>query len=324
LETVRELEIQYFTLQRDSDEIPADLRALKELQIIKDDLTSQREAALFFCKLLAEGETFWQKSCALKNKIESNPEDPATHLELAEIYSEAGQIMLADRSFQRALQLAPNDFRLHLELSRLYVESRLWGSARGQIQETQQAFPENPEVQVFANGVETEINNIKETIKKAWIAGDRIRSRSLLNEYLMLCPEDVEANRIKRYIVNQDQTVGYELPLGRSDELSPEQFDRLLKKAGVFLESLEFEKTIGIMEGLIKIFSQKTAVLREKIGDIRMLQKDYRSACWNYEQVLKVVPQAPGIKFKLTTAVQKLERLAFGGRCRDSDSHLSL
>jgi hypothetical protein len=34
-------------------------------------------------------------------------------------------------------------------------------------------------------------------------------------------------------------------------------------------------------------FPERRGVFREQIGDIRMMQKDYRSAIWNYRQAMR-------------------------------------
>jgi hypothetical protein len=37
-------------------------------------------------------------------------------------------------------------------------------------------------------------------------------------------------------------------------------------------------------------FPERSGVFREQIGDIRMMQKDYRSAIWNYRQAMEIDP----------------------------------
>ena len=98
-----------------------------------------------------------------------------------------------------------------------------------------------------------------------------------------------------------------DLPYHHADPLPSEQFDYLLTKAAGFIGDLEFEKAVGAIEGLIKKFPPKVADLREKIGDIRMLQKDYPSAVWNYNQVQKVDARAFEIKIKINKALMEAE-----------------
>ena len=86
-------------------------------------------------------------------------------------------------------------------------------------------------------------------------------------------------------------------------------FDDLLQKAATCIEKLEFEQAIGIIEGLIEMFPANAIALREKIGDCRMLQQDYKSARWNYDQAFKLNPRDFGIRMKIKSAQQMMEKL---------------
>jgi tetratricopeptide (TPR) repeat protein len=282
------------------------LRTKKELQVVKDDLRSQFDAASFFCNLLAEQENCWRKIRNLRYEIELNPEDLAKLLKLAKVYSEAGEIMLADYTYQRAMQTRPDDVGIQLKLARMYAEAQLWEPASEQIQKACQTFPDNPDVKALKADIDSSISNIMKRVNEAWKQGDKTRSQSLLNEYLLLRPEDEEANQFKRVLSGNDLKIAPELAAICPEASSSTQFDYLLAKAAEHISNLEFERAVGIIEGLIESFPNSAFGLREKIGDIRRLQKDPPSAVWNYKQALKVVPQASEIGVKIDRARKEI------------------
>jgi cytochrome c-type biogenesis protein CcmH/NrfG len=52
-------------------------------------------------------------------------------------------------------------------------------------------------------------------------------------------------------------------------------------------------------------FPERSGVFREQIGDIRMMQKDYRSAIWNYRQAMEIDP----LKIEIKNKIVKVETL---------------
>jgi tetratricopeptide (TPR) repeat protein len=143
-------------------------------------------------------------------------------------------------------------------------------------------------------------------IKDAWVAGDKETTRQLLNGYLPLNPDDEQANLLKNVLQEVDETLAAGSPIVQQQQSGRRQFEEQLANAGHYIERLEFEQGIGIIEGLIKHFPSKAAAFREKIGDIRMLQNDYPSAIWNYRQALDMAPQAADLCAKIENA-QRLE-----------------
>jgi len=71
------------------------------------------------------------------------------------------------------------------------------------------------------------------------------------------------------------------------------------KQAVAQVKNRQFERGIGILEGLVEDFPESRRGLREQIGDIRMMQKEYNSALWNYRQVLLTDTMRLDIKNKI-------------------------
>jgi predicted negative regulator of RcsB-dependent stress response len=72
------------------------------------------------------------------------------------------------------------------------------------------------------------------------------------------------------------------------------------QQAVQYIKNRQFELGIGILEGLYDDFAEVRAVLREQIGDIRVLQKDYQSAKWHFCQALNLEPDKIEINHKIS------------------------
>jgi hypothetical protein len=71
------------------------------------------------------------------------------------------------------------------------------------------------------------------------------------------------------------------------------------------IKNKHFEQGVGILEGMTDDFPERSGVFREQIGDIRMMQKDYRSAIWNYRQAMEIDP----LKIEIKNKIVKVETL---------------
>jgi hypothetical protein len=75
-----------------------------------------------------------------------------------------------------------------------------------------------------------------------------------------------------------------------TDMSSASAMPERLKQVVACVKDRELEKGIGILEGMYLDFRDNRAMIRVQIGDIRMMQKDYRSAIWNYRQARSIDP----------------------------------
>jgi tetratricopeptide (TPR) repeat protein len=136
-------------------------------------------------------------------------------------------------------------------------------------------------------------------MKAEWMKGEMHTTRKLLNQYLLLCPEDEEADELKKVIHELDLEFSEDFKDKEKATSNRPSMQMLYKQAGELIQKLEFERAIGIFEGIIEDFPQSTGSLREQIGDIRILQKDYQSALWNFNQALAIVPERTELKDKI-------------------------
>jgi hypothetical protein len=71
------------------------------------------------------------------------------------------------------------------------------------------------------------------------------------------------------------------------------------------IKNKQFEQGVGILEAMTEDFPERSGVFREQVGDIRVMQKDYRSAIWNYRQVMKIDP----LKIEIKNKIEKIKLL---------------
>lgn len=280
-----------------------------EIDLIGDHYRAFSKGADFFYNHLSQITTGLEKAQSLKKEANENiiTDKWTKHLQLGRHYAEIKEIWQAEREYLNAIQIGIEDPSPWFELVQMYADSELWRPARHNVEEACRLFPDNLSLITLKADIEDKIRGIMSQIKDVWVGGNKENTRRLLNGYLLLCPDDEQANLLKDVLQELDETLAADSPVGEQQKSSELPFDELLANAVHCIERLEFEQAIGIIEGLIVNYPQKAAVLREKIGDIRMLQKDYPSAVWHYEQVLKVVPQASEIKAKIGKARQESE-----------------
>lgn len=309
LEKMREIEIRRLKLIRDSKDMEHREKTEKKLQLIKDDLTSQTEAATFFLMLIEKCENFYRNIRRIKCEVELDRTPTAKLLELARLYSRQGEILFAEQWYLQAIQNAPQDVQIYLELARMYCELKLWAPAQELLQRVCRAFPENEDAVAMQDAIDSEISKIMQRAQFAWAAGDKATAQRLLNEYSLLFPDDEHANQLSKKFWNRVDPIASDSPSIFGHLITEDHVDKLLVKAAEHIENLEFERAVGIIEGLIEKIPQKAAVLREKIGDCRMLQKDYKSAVWHYIQAFKLAPHVYEIKEKIDKASKTMGAL---------------
>ncbi len=307
LQAFKDVEIRRLRLERRRAEVDDDIAAIKTLQIIKDAFAWRQEAAAFFYGLIVEQENFFEKVLMLKNEIKTNPQNHNCKLQLARLYGKAGQTAPAETYYLELLESSPDDVQVLLELARLYINSQLLYSARKLVNKICRDFPGTPEAATLKAEVDEAVSKVKQLVKESLAQGDEDASQRLLNEYLLLFPEDQQPELLRKIKAGTDVESEHHSTVSEKFEITAKQFNALLAKAARRIENMQFEQAIGIMEGLIASFPAKTCVLRGKIGDLRLLQQDYPSALWNYRQVLDRSPGAIEIKNKIETVRQKMD-----------------
>ncbi|UCF92981.1 MAG: DUF115 domain-containing protein, partial [Desulfobacterales bacterium] len=289
-----------------------------ELDLIGKHYRAYGKAAAFFHDRLYRMVDDLRKTETVRQGLDpqDNESHYSKHLELGRHWAATGEIWQAEREYHQCVELKPHDCSLRLELARIYIDSQLWGLASKCTQEARDRFPDVREVEALQSEIETKIAGMMDTIKENWVSGDKEKTRRLLNEYLLLRPEDEQANLLKTAITALDRTLAADLPFAAKQLIPEAHFDVFLQKAAHCIAQLEFEEAIGILEGLLESFPGRAAIFREKIGDCRMLQRDFGSAVWNYAQARQMGLPSREITAKIDDARQQLDLSAQNSTAR--------
>jgi hypothetical protein len=155
--------------------------------------------------------------------------------------------------------------------------------------------------------IEAGIDGLLDEIKKEWMQGNMHTTRKLLNQYLILRPDDSQALELKKVIRELDEEFSREWDAGKMEKSVdpgiPNRFQQVVRH----IKNKQFEQGVGILEGIIEGFPEMSGAVREQVGDIRVMQKDFRSALWNYQQVMKIDPLKIEMKNKLDKIKPKLK-----------------
>ncbi len=123
----------------------------------------------------------------------------------------------------------------------------------------------------------------------------------------MIRPEDPQANELKKVIGQLDQQFSDEWANKEADQTKMVDMPTRFRQVVTHVKKKQLEKGIGILEGMYQDFPESKAQIREQVGDIRMMQKDYPSALWNYQQAMKIDPLKIEIKHKIDRIIPKLD-----------------
>ena len=206
---------------------------------------------------------------------------------------------------------AENDYRLVIEgkqnhlvalcgLADVYCDLGLWVLLQDFLQSLEKQYSETEEVKVYQKRLKHKIAEIFSEIKENWLEGKKEETRRSLMKYLKLVPDDREILALCDVICTLDEEDALllveESKKRENNKLSNMQ---LLQKAQNCLNVSDAEPAIGILEGLSRKESDKSAFYREKIGDIRLHQKDLCSARWHFKDVFTTDLILPKLKEKI-------------------------
>jgi hypothetical protein len=200
-----------------------------------------------------------------------------------------------------------NPITPYLELSQAYIKVGLWKPAQELLIKARSVFRDLPALDQLETDIEAGIDGLLDEIKKEWTQGNMHTTRKLLNQYLILCPDDPQALELKKVIRELDEEFSSEWDAGKKEKTADPGMPMRFKQVVQHIKNKNFEQGVGILEGMIEDFPEMSGAVREQVGDIRVLQKDFRSALWNYQQVMKIDPLKIEIKNKVDKIKPKLK-----------------
>jgi hypothetical protein len=226
--------------------------------------------------------------------------------QLARCYAEHGELWQACREYQACINLKPDDITPHAERIQALVNCELWPAALAFLKRAMAIFGQLSKLTQSADDVQDGIDAIFKKMKNEWMNGNIHSTRKLLAEYLVLRPDDAQALELKAVIADLDREFAAEWVESQNNATVSMDIPSMQKKVVAHVKSKETEKGIGILEGAVDSCPDNRAAIREQIGDIRMMQKDFKSAVWNYTRALKLNPVKVEIQAKIDRAGQFL------------------
>jgi hypothetical protein len=304
------------------------LSDLQEVQRRKENLSvcgvkKEKQKYLERLKLLAENYELYEKGVdfqinqlksyvsfakgviALKEGADASRNDWDKHLSLARYFADKGEIWQARREYETCMDLSGSQIPSYVELAGAYIKAGLLKPAKEVIKKAWSLSNDAPEIIHLNNDLETEIDGIFEEIKKEWMQGNMHTTRKILNQYLNLRPDDPQTLELKKVIRALDEEFSADCVFGEKEKTVAPDMQIRHKQVVQHIKNKQFEQGVGILEGMADDFPERSGVFREQIGDIRMMQKDYRSAIWNYRQAMEIDP----LKIEIKNKIVKVETL---------------
>ncbi|PIE67488.1 MAG: hypothetical protein CSA23_03415 [Deltaproteobacteria bacterium] len=223
----------------------------------------------------------------------------------ADLFRQNREIWQAAREYRSWMAMNPDDIRPYVGLVQSFLDTDLLTSAQSVLMEAKRAFGGAPEVIKMESDISQAVDAVFEKMKSEWMQGNIDTTRKALYAYLMLRPEDAQANELKKVMHQVDEAFSEEWVQKDDQTQLAEESTRLHQMVGL-VKQKQLEKGIGVLEGMYQDFPRNRAAIRQQIGDIRMMQKDFSSALWNYTRVLELAPMKVEIKNRIDKVRQLL------------------
>ena len=304
IEGIRIGELKELTLRRYS--IESSKSSQNFLKNLEDEIILQRDcfrshykAASYFFDLLNNFFIYFHRSISFDKNKSKHINEPVKMIKQARFFADSNELMKSEALYQEYLKKFPDDNEIAIELVDLFKSFELWGLALKEAQTVCRRNTLYKEPLKKLQEVKFEVKSILNDAGQALDKGDNNRARINLMEYKAIFPDDAKALLLEKELRNKEKDTAGRLVNETDNLLSSECLNELETKAKVLMRSGEFEKTAGILEALFSFFPDKKAFYREKIGDMRAIQKDYCSALWNYKEACRMDKESKSLIEKI-------------------------
>lgn len=260
--------------------------AVAEVVIIRDDLYSLMNTADFFTRLLQAQLEYYQglHSLPLPTLCDKGSNDIL--LAHADVHLQGKQYWRAEYSYRLVLEGKQNHLAALCGLADLYCDLGLWFLLQQFLQNMETKYSEAAEIKIYKERLKQKILEMFSEIKVNWLEGKKEETRRSMMKYLKLVPGGNEILVLRDVIFTLDEEdASQQIVEGKEKERNNFSGKLLLQKAQSYLDAGYAEPAIGILEGLSRKECDERAFYREKIGDIRLRQKNLQSALWHYRKV---------------------------------------
>ena len=274
-------------------------RRLEELKLLATHYQIYEKGMDFQVKQLKNFGQYAVGLAGLNHGLDASEKAWDKHIQLARYFKNHGELWQAKREYGYCMEIQPQNIIPYLELARSYVEENLWKPAQEVLKQARRAWNDGPEIDQLEIDIQRGIDGLLEEIKTEWTQGNMNGTRKLLNQYLILRPDDPQTNALKMVIRELDQEFSGQWIEGEKEKTINIDMQTRSKQVVQHIKTRQFEHGVGLLEGMAEAFPESRGAIREQIGDIRVMQKDFKSALWNYTQVLKNDPIRIDIQNKI-------------------------
>ena len=269
-----------------------------ELESIVSFFESQRDTILFFSRLMDEKYRYFNKIA----EINSKPGDSsANHLALARRHAAAAELWRAEEAYQACFEAEETTPSAWQELIELYIKFGMWQTAQSRLDRAVNLFPQAAWPPATAKMLQDNAQKLYSEAKRAFKQGNLPLARCRLNAYLDIFPHDPKAADLQSEILRPSS--GARAAARGEDCALNQPLTKLTTAIERLCQFKEYERAIGILEGMLAHLFPDTAACRWKIGQLRCQQGDYPGALWNFEQALDGCPPGHELYQKLQTSI---------------------
>jgi Flp pilus assembly protein TadD len=277
------------------NELTIDILNFRVLEIQKKYYRSIYLAAHKAYKHTKTKSCYFKEINNLKKTLSQKENKAESYLLMARCNAREGMVWLSEKAYCMYLKIHPDSISVISELADLYMSMRLWQQANKLVQDYETICSEGSKLYSIKSKINMclmeVLKSAKHKMNSEIMDKDQLKQARLeILEFLSVFPENLEAielmEKIKTY--EKDQATAIRTTSGFSD--SPEQYTDLEAKAKRFVREGDYERAIGIYEGLIKRVPEREDVFRLMIGDLRFEMGDYKSALWHYKKGKEISP----------------------------------
>ena len=259
----------------------------KKLDIYAGYFKSLKGAGEIFLNSLEENAQFFKKIEQLKRLFPTGSASEKSYQALLSIHLSNNELWQAEYLLAQYDNDFPINLCMRLEMVEKYTGKRMWQPALNHLQRLKVDFPDHPKVEALEGKINRSIEAVFDKALAAWKTDAFEETRRSLIEFLAVYPNHPHALELSQKLKLNDREKAAQFSQIDAALLSTENRNELEKKSDHLRKQGEFDRAIGILEGLAATIVEDAPAIREMIGDVRFEQKDFLSAAWHYQQAIE-------------------------------------
>lgn len=186
----------------------------------------------------------------LKQGFRPSSKEMGNQIQRARYFVSNGEIWQAKREYEACMEIPRKNIIPYLELAEAYIKAGLWNPAQEVLKKARSVFNDAPELDQLETDIETGIDGIFYEIKKEWMQGNMHTTRKILNQYLILRPDEPQTLELKKAIRELDEEFSGNCVLGEKEKTAAPDMQIRHKQVVQHIKNKQFEQGVGILEGM--------------------------------------------------------------------------